>query len=83
MAFLRFHDGHTATVSAEQGNALWLLKTGERVGTEKSMRMAERVKSVYLNYESAPESYRVVHPREEWENANQRKSVLGGFLPVK
>lgn len=84
MAFIRFKDGHTLTVSAEKGNAIWLVKNGELESSEKQQRYVETIASIYLNYDSAPDSYKESHPKNDaWKRGERSKSVLGGYLPYK
>lgn len=62
MAMLLTKDRRPIFVTAEQGNLLWLVKTGERRGSADVRKKLENIERIYLNPATAPASYREAHP---------------------
>lgn len=61
MAMLITKTNKPIFLSGEQANLLWLVKTGERRGTPKTQKIADSIEKWYLNYITAPASYRAAH----------------------
>lgn len=57
MAYIKFHDGRTVTVSAEKGIAAWEVLTGKVEPTPEQEKFALSIKRIYLNYRNAPDDY--------------------------
>ena len=62
MALLITKENRPVFLPAEQANLLWLVKTGERKGTKKTKAKVNKIAKWYLNFATAPPSYRDSHP---------------------
>ena len=62
MALLVTTDNKPVFLPARQANMLWLIKTGERPGDEKTRAKVMKINKWYLNRATAPRSYLRAHP---------------------
>jgi hypothetical protein len=62
MALLITTDNRPVFLQAREANLLWLVKTGERKGTDKTREKVMKINKWYLNRATAPRSYLKAHP---------------------
>lgn len=62
MAMLVTTDNRPIFLDSETASLLWLVKTGERKGTPKTLAKVKQIKKWYLNRHNAPHSYLQQNP---------------------
>ena len=69
MALIILNDNTKRIVSAKQGAYIWRILNNEIEPNDQWAIYCSKIKGVYLNYDYAPERYRVTYPdRKPWQN---------------
>jgi len=67
LVMIKMKNGNRRVVPADKARAMFLVQAGQMRGTPEQVAYVKGIERIYLNYATAPLSYKKKYPREEVE----------------